>query len=234
MKKKYSLMWFLPFLFFVLGYYCFAFFLKKNAVIVPNLVGNNLQSAVKSLTEKNLNISIIKEIFEDKLPEGIILSQDPSAGNKLKKNKKIFVNFSKKNKSLLAPNFFDKNLKEIDKFSKNIGMNKNSFWLNSFYPIGRCFAQNYLPEESLDDGVFITYISQGESNFFVIPNFKGCKVFTLLEYLDKEKIILEIFYKNLKVEQNECLDFFVVEQKPVPGSIINLDKKLYFQIRVLQ
>ncbi|SHH44268.1 serine/threonine protein kinase [Anaerosphaera aminiphila DSM 21120] len=66
-----------------------------EAVNMPKLVGETLESAQKIASENGLKITNIKNEFDDEVEEGKIISQDPEAGNKVSKNKEITITVSK-------------------------------------------------------------------------------------------------------------------------------------------
>lgn len=224
--------WFLPFLSFILGYYILSYFYPELTVSVPNITGKALQQAVLVTTKNNLSLNVLKELEDPDLPEGIILSQSPAFNQKAKKNQKIFVTISKKPKILNTSSFFDQSSSYISKDLEKLGLIPNFFWIESFYPINKCIAQSPEPGLELKDDNLIIYFSDGQNNFYIVPNLNGCKVKNLYDYLDSEKIYVDFFYKNRKANYKEIENKFVVDQKPMSGSIVDLSKKLFMQIQV--
>ncbi|MBD3272995.1 PASTA domain-containing protein [Candidatus Dependentiae bacterium] len=229
MKK---LFWTLPFLSFILGYYLFLYFFPKSEFIVPNITGKNLQESIRIISNKNLNLHLLKEFEDSDLPEGIILSQSPLAGQKIKKNQNIFITVSKKPKSLNIPNFLNKKQKKINKEVAKLSIKPNYYWVNSFYPTDICIGQYPQPNKSLDDKKLVIYFSSGNLNYFIVPNLEGCNLQKIYDYLDEDKIILEVFYKNRILEDRRNKKYYVTDQKPMAGSIVDLSKKLYVQVQV--
>ncbi len=231
-NKRLNYLWFLPFLSFVLGYYILSYFFPKNEFVVPNITGRFLQDSVRMLTNKNLSLYFLKELEDPDLPEGVILSQTPVAGQMVTKNQNIFVTISKKPKTLNTPYFLGKKQRQINKDVVKLGIKPNFYWVNSFYFVNGCIAQSPQPNKILDEEKIIIYFSSGDSVFYIVPNLYGCKIETIYDYLDKDKIELDIFYKNKKQDSENVKNKYVVDQKPMAGSIVDLNKKLYLQVQV--
>lgn len=230
--KALNYFWFLPFISFIFGYYILSSFFPKDEFVVPNITGRSLQDSIRVLTNKNLSLFFLKELEDPDLPEGIILSQTPVAGQRVKKNQKIFVTVSKKSKTLKIPDFLDKTQCQINKDVAKLGIEPVFYWVDSFYPVNTCIAQSPQPNKSLGSQKLIIYFSGGDSKFYIVPNFYGCKVENIDNTLDADKIKLDVFYKNKKQDSKRFKKFYVVDQKPIAGSIVDLKKKLYLQVQV--
>lgn len=231
--KFFNQIWFIPFLCFISGYYFFSYFYPDQDIIVPNITGMNLQDSIRILTGLNLSLFLLKELENPDLSEGIILNQSPSVGQKVKKNQNIFVTISKKPKILNIPNFFEQKQYQISKYLEDLGIVGEFFWIDSFYPLNSCIAQSFKQNDMLNNGKLLIYLSAGENNFYIVPLLKGCKIKKMYDSLDLDKIKLDIFYKNRKVDNYQDFEnYFIVDQKPMAGSIVDLDKKLYLQVQI--
>ncbi len=230
--KVLNYFWFLPFISFIFGYYILSYFFPKDVFIVPNITGRCLQDSIRVLTDKNLSLYFLKELEDPDLPEGIILSQTPAAGQRVKKNQNIFVTVSKKPKALITPDFLDLKQRQINKDVAKLGIVPTFYWVDSFYPVNSCIAQSPQPNKSLDEEKLIIYFSGGDSKFYIVPNLCGCKVVNIYDNLDADKIKLDVFYQNKKQDVKKFKKAHIVDQKPMAGSIIDLKKKLYLQVQV--
>lgn len=63
--------------------------------VVPDLEGINLSAAREKVDAKGWQIQIEEEVFHDRIPEGIIVSQRPALGDKLSRGGTIYVVISK-------------------------------------------------------------------------------------------------------------------------------------------
>ncbi|KKP24220.1 MAG: Serine/threonine protein kinase [candidate division TM6 bacterium GW2011_GWF2_28_16] len=233
-----QIFWIIPFIIFIFGYFVISIILPKKEVTIPNIIGKNLQESVLILSNNSLNLTLVKEIEKQDLPDGIILSQDPASGNRVKKSQNIFVTVSKKSKVLSTPNFIGLNYKKVRKLVSKLNVEAKYYWLESIYPVNSIIAQNPAPDTNLENKKINLYISKGLNSLYIIPNFKGISLNKLLEVIDQDKINLEILYKNNFDINNQDIsgldkdNIFVIDQRPVAGSIVNLDKKIYLSVQV--
>jgi eukaryotic-like serine/threonine-protein kinase len=231
MKTK-NFLWIFPFLFFVLGYCVLYFLFQKNEVNTPDLIGKNLYLGAKLLAEKGLSLKLLKEQEETDLPEGIILDQIPKAGQKIKSTQNILVTVSKKPAPLLAPEFLGLKQEEVLKKSIKLGIQAKSFWLKSFYPKDVCIAQYPCAGQIVNEKKMTVFLSSGQETLCVVPDFKGHKISQLQDLFKKENVNFEVFHTHSVENNHTCVECKVVDQKPIPGSIVDLSKKLFVQLQV--
>ncbi len=228
----FKILWIFPFSSFILGYYLFHIFLQRHQVFVPNIIGKSLQSSMNILSDKGLSLRLLKELEDPDLPPGTILDQIPKPRQKVKPNRHLLVTVSRKPKPILAPDFLGQDQKSIAKLSAKMGVQTKVFWLKSYYPIKTCIAQFPYAGQEVVNRKFVTYLSAGGQNLYVVPNFKGCKIEHLKESFEKENVELEIFHIQRVVDRHVCKKCIVVDQKPMSGSIIDLGKTLHIQVQV--
>ncbi len=227
-----KIIWIFPFCFFFFGYYSTNIFLQKKDIYVPNIIGKKIQSAMHLLSNDALSIRLLREQEDSDFPEGVILDQVPKPNSKIKSNQHLFVVVSKKPKPILSPNFLGQEQKDIMKLSLKIGIQAESFWVNSLFPINTCLAQYPNEGQKVDDRKVLVYFSLGNPVTYVVPNFNGYKVKYVKESLQRENVDLEIFHTKKVEHKHICDNCIVVDQKPMPGSIVDLDKTLNIQIQV--
>jgi beta-lactam-binding protein with PASTA domain len=227
-----SLSWIFPFCFFIFGYLFLYFFSSKNELIVPNIIGKNVHSSIKLLAEKGLSLRLLREQEDLDLPEGVILDQMPKSGQKIKTNQNILVTVSKKPAPLLAPDFLGQDHEAVVKKSSKIGIQTRICWFKSVYPINTCIAQYPCAGEKIEERKMIAYFSSGAQNLYVVPNFKDYRIEQLKELFKKDDVSVEVFHlKNIE-PGHVCVDCKVLDQKPIAGSIVDLNKKLFIQLQV--
>lgn len=201
MKINFSkFLWIFPFFMFIFGYYLLHVFLQRKDVFVPNVIGKNIQAAMNVLSEKNLSIRLLREQEDPDLPEGIILDQFPKADYKVKPNQHLFLVVSKKPKPILAPDFLGQSQKDIVKLASKLGVQVETFWVNSIYAINSCLAQYPSSDQMVNNRKILAYFSSGSKNLYVVPDLRGYKVDLIKDALKSENINLEVFHTN-PVEQ---------------------------------
>lgn len=62
-----------------------------EAVPMPKLIGKSLDAVKAELSKTDFELIIHDSVFDNKAPKHSILSQEPAAGSKVKKHRKIYV-----------------------------------------------------------------------------------------------------------------------------------------------
>lgn len=70
---------------------------------VPTVTGQQLEAAKKALTDANLAAGNVTEAFDEKVPAGVVLSQDPAAGKEFRNGTTINLVTSKGPKPIPVP-----------------------------------------------------------------------------------------------------------------------------------
>lgn len=224
-----NLLWLVPFFCFFIGYYILRSFLHKKEFTIPNLTGKTLQNGIITLSSCGLNLRLAREKEDTDLPEGTILEQIPSSVEPIRLNQTIFVTISKKPKPELTPDFLGMTYKDILIKSRKLNIQPIITWLQSNCPKESCISQFPWPGQSMQQKDLVIYLSLGGCNMFIVPNLKGQMLSKVEEALNKYNISLDIVGKdNLRLETNRT----IVDQKPMFGSIIDLNKKLHMQLLV--
>jgi eukaryotic-like serine/threonine-protein kinase len=79
--------------------------LRAREVVVPTLTGRTVNEASSVLAEAGLNLKVEESRrFDPKVPTGQILMQEPSAGNRLRRERSVKVWISAGPRSNLVPN----------------------------------------------------------------------------------------------------------------------------------
>ena len=216
--KLSNIKWTVPFFAFILGYLTVKFIFSINKTIkVPTVIGLQFKDAAKILSENNLNIRIIEEKEDDDLPDGTIITQSPY-DSEIKPLQSIYLIISKKAKKKLAPDFRQKNINEINKIARKNGIKTKSYYLPNNQKTALCIAQMPEANEPLEDNRMIIYISNGNNKKIIFPDLRGLELDNALEFLDLYSIKPTILESDFKKEK------IIKEQRPLPGSILDLEK----------
>ena len=162
-KKLKNILWIFPFISFVFGYYFLHTLLQKKEIFTPNVIGQNIQSAMKGMSKCGLNIRLLREQEDSDLPAGIVLEQIPKPNQMVRPNQHVFVTISKRPQTVLAPDFLGQRYKFIVKQVAKLGIHAKVFWLQSTYPKNFCIAQSPQPEQEMRDQKLIIYVSSGSA-----------------------------------------------------------------------
>jgi beta-lactam-binding protein with PASTA domain len=77
---------------------------SEDTVIVPDLVGKDVVTALEQLTDLQLNTKVNGSEYSRQVPKNHIIFQEPAPGSEIKKDRDIRIIISKGPKNLLMPN----------------------------------------------------------------------------------------------------------------------------------
>ena len=77
---------------------------SEDTVIVPDLVGKDVVTALEQLTDLQLNTKVNGSEYSRQFPKNHIIFQEPEPGSEIKKDRDIRIIISKGPKNLLMPN----------------------------------------------------------------------------------------------------------------------------------
>lgn len=226
-KRPINLVFILPFILFVFGYYFAHSFFHNRHIKTPNFIGKNVFKAIKKASKVGLNLRFLREKVDSELEAGLILEQSPKPHQKVKPNQHIFLTISRRPKGIETPKLLATNHKSIIDECRKLGIPVKLFWVKSNYPKNFCIAQYPNHGQKLSKKRLIAYISHGRNDLVVFPDLTNKRTKDVKEFLKKEGIELECIPKY---DDNERT--VVIDQKPVAGSIVDKSRKLYVQVQV--
>lgn len=241
MKKhlKYlsSILWIAPFISFIFGYQILSYFYSPKSLKVPQLLGLSLQNAIDSLSSLNLNTRILNQKIDPDLPSGIILSQTPQANETVKAYQSIYLVVTKQPPKKQSPKLQDLNLNQIQKIAKEKNIYLKTYILSNNSPKNTCIAQSPAYGELLNNKKsMVAYISKGTEQFRIFPLLKDKSFIEVKKFLDSYNINYKFFYKNsckLKDKTKVCTKCKVLDQRPLAGSLVNIEKPINVQLTLL-
>ncbi len=87
------------------AYLTLTFIIKsEDTVIVPDLVGKDVVTALGQLTDLQLNTKVNGSEYSRKFPKNHVIYQEPNPGSEIKKDRDIRIIISKGPKNILMPN----------------------------------------------------------------------------------------------------------------------------------
>ena len=89
---------------------------------VPPVVGMTLAEARARITEVNLKVGKVSEAFNEKVPEGQVVSAKPGPGASLKKGTAVAMTVSKGRKPIEVPDLTGKDAKDAARALKELGL----------------------------------------------------------------------------------------------------------------
>ena len=77
---------------------------SEDTVIVPDLVGKDVVSALEMLTDLQLNTKVYGSEYNQEFPKNHVTFQEPEAGAEIKKDRDVRIIISKGAKTIRMPN----------------------------------------------------------------------------------------------------------------------------------
>ena len=232
----------LPFIGFALGYIGAGFFVQNAQLPTPNVIGKPLHEGVQALSNVRLGTRLLLQREEATLAEGTILEQLPRPGQQIRPNQNVFVTISTKRPQAQAPDWWGKRIKDVVDTVERSGLRCNVVALPSSYPKGMCVAQAPTAGQPIVEKSMTMYASQGRAQLAVMPDFRGLSVAAFEQALAGKDVRAEFFHEipmgtdvpaeGQVPQEHTCQNCIIVDQQPVPGAIVDLDRTLDVQVNL--
>lgn len=231
MKKIFF--YFLPFFFFILGYYGLSWLASVTKITMPSVVGLALTDAMLQFSEAQLNVRILALKEELESVPGTIIQQIPMAGSLVKPNQRVFVVIAKQPAKPRAPQLVGLSFDEAKARAKKEGIQLKHHEISSaIYPNNVVIAQAPHAEAVLEQKVMHIYVCGGEEPIMLFPDFTGQVVTMVQDFCTKQGIGLEITYATSWDERYGYDQCMVKQQRPLAGSLVDMKKPLSAQISI--
>ena len=195
-------------------------FWSTNDVVVPSVVGKNVEIARTMLMEKNLRVTV-NESFHDKMPPGQVISQNPEAGTTVKEQRAITLVVSKGGESTAVPDLRGLNRRDAELQIKNAGLllGRIDEQYSATDKPDTVINQNPRSPAQVAKGTMIDIsISKGqEPKKIVLPDFRGSPIATIASQLESLKL------KQGKITEMPSDKYpagVISEQSPAPSTEI--------------
>lgn len=221
--------WAVPFVLFMAGYALAYFYMQKQSVVVPSIMGLTIQEAAGVLARHNMAMRLREEKEDEQFPEGTILQQVPAAYQRVRPQQQIFVTVAKAPQKILAPDFLHKDSIAVERTAAHVKITTKQIQLKSRYPKNLCFAQSVTPGQPLERLKMIAYISAGDDELVIMPNVVGLPFDQVQDFFKRSGVQVQV----VGLDQIQIRDkAVVVEQNPMAGTIIDLTKLKHVHVQV--
>jgi serine/threonine-protein kinase len=194
----------------------------KEKVKVPDLVGKSITEAERIIFDNGLTIGKLSEQFNEKIPQGIIISQIPNPGAEVKEGRAIHLSVSKGKEMVRVPYVIGQNLRSARLTLRNAGLEVGEIT----YDFNEIYGRDTVAKQSVSSGRNVPYgttvdltVSKGSENQVLVPKIVG-------KTLDEAKIILEesgLVLGTVSSQFHETyLSNTVIEQFPAAGSLVKI------------
>ena len=188
-------------------------------VLVPEVVGKEVIKALEIANQAGLLLKIKGKEYSPKIPRGIVISQVPRPGVKVRKGRAIEVVVSKGLKVIEAPKLEGKTLREAEIVLSQEGIEKTISYTYGSWEKERVISQTPPPGFPLnrEEGVEILVSLGRRKREFLLPSFVGKKLEQVKEIFETSPLRLGKI-KEIPTRGGE--EGRVVAQEPPPGSRI--------------
>lgn len=214
----------------VAAYLVFGKFWSVSDVVVPNVVGRNIDTARNTLTEKNLRVSV-SEVFHEKIPVGQVISQNPEAGSTVKEQRTITLIVSRGGEVTVVPDLRGLSRRDAELQIKNAGLllGRVDEQYTTTVPVESVIGQNPRPPAQVTKGTPIDIaISKGpEPKKLALPDFRGTPIATVASQLESLKL------KQGKITESTSDKYpagVISDQNPPPATEVTEGSAIDFTV----
>lgn len=209
-----------------------SFIYQSKSIQAPALIGKSIQEALRIAAKQGLSLRLVHEQDDSELPVGTVLSQNPLPNTHIKAHQSIHCIISKKTESL-APQLIGKNLDAIRKNLEERGISYKIYYLSSTSPYDICLAQDPSPGVPMSSKRMILYVSQGNTQQFLFPDFRQKSVDEVQACLAAAPVVLQVSHVVEQPEDHSCSQCIVSDQRPRPGTVVQLDKQKPIHVQLI-
>lgn len=224
-----SLLWLVPFICFVVGYIIASLIFTPNAVTIPHIVGLPLAQGAKLLSDQQLSLRVVGEKEDSTLPPETIISQEPHATLRVKPHHAVLIVIAKTPAKQKTPSMLGQTLESADGQLKKDAITYKHFIIESTAPTGTIVAQDPAPGSELPEVIHL-YSAQNTHNWYVLPNVTQHQLPDVIEFFERQHIPINTVYPEGSASSTR--QYHVVEQRPLPGSLIKLSNPPTVQLLV--
>jgi beta-lactam-binding protein with PASTA domain len=227
-----SILWLMPFSFFLAGYLILSCITHTPTLETPQCIGRPLQQALSLLSACNLTTKIREEKEDDDIPAGTIIDQRPTYKQKIKPHQTVYLVVSKTSKKAAAPLLLGKNVTDIASELKNNGLSHKNYPVPSAHPHDICIAQLPIAGEPLYEKKVITYTSAPTKQPIIFPDLTRHPAAECIAFLEKHGLNPTISHTQEPAKHHVCSYCTIIDQKPLAGSIVPFDSTLLVQLLI--
>ena len=195
-------------------------FIGGKEVMVPDVVGKPAETARSLLTNENLRVQIT-EAFNDQVPAGYVISQQPQAGQIVKERRAIQIVLSRGLDVTAIPDLKGLQRREAEARIRSTGLKVGiiSEEYSATVPVDAIISQNPRPPGQVAKGILIDIVvSKGKSpQQITVPNFIGESMQSVLARIEA------LHLKVGRIRETSTTRFapgMISAQAPPPGSSV--------------
>jgi eukaryotic-like serine/threonine-protein kinase len=189
--------------------------ISSPSIVVPDIKGKTLSQAQQALDAVGLKLQVTKEVTNDKIAPGRVISQDPTAGAKMKKGGTVTVVMSKGLETVAAPDLTGKTEAEASALLKKAGLllGKIDTGFSDTIAEGQVMAQSPKAGARVEKGGAIDITISGGAQQLKVPDVTNNTVDAATSILENSGFKVSRFD-----DYNETIaKDHVIKQSPIAG-----------------
>lgn len=150
-----------------------------NTITIPSFVGQNSTDAENSAKRMNLTTAVIGHTTSDRYPKGVIISQLPESGTKVRQGRQVSFVVSDGIISRLMPDLRYQSMREVnlDLIRTKLQLGKVSYVKSDVVPENHVITQDPQALANVLEGDKVDLVvSKGGAASVVVPNFARMKI----------------------------------------------------------
>jgi len=200
------------------AFLAFGKFWSLNEVIVPDVVGKQIDTARDSIMNSNLRVSET-DTFSDKVPANTVISQSPDAGTTVKEQRTINLVVSKGVEITVVPDLRGLKRRDAELQITNSGLKLGRVDEQSApdSPVDTVIDQNPRPPAQVNKGTTIDLVvSKGAGpQQIILPDFRGSPLATVTTQITSLKLLVG---QISEVASDKYPPGTVIDHNPAPGA----------------
>ncbi len=151
----------------------------SDAVTVPSFVGQTLGDATSAAEQIHLTGAVIDHATSDRYPTGVVMTQRPEAGTKVRAGRQISFVVSNGIIARLMPDLRYQSMREVnlDLTRTHLQIGKITSSKSDIVPDGHVIEQDPAPLSNVSEGDKVDLVlSKGGAKILKVPNFVGLGV----------------------------------------------------------
>jgi len=215
-----SIIWFIPFCAFFLGYYSLYYWYPISSITTPSVIGLSLTDACILLSRIQLAPRILEEKVNADMPAGTVLHQIPQPGTSVKPHQTIGLVLTQAPPNQEAPDYRMMTQKAIERDAQEKGIKYKNYYVSSSYPQELCIGQWPGAGMPLPDHRIMFYYTRPTTDPVIVPDMRGVPL------AEARQICLR--YGLPEPTMHTSHDYVaapvdtIIDQRPLAGSIMPL------------
>lgn len=199
---------------------------SQETVKMPYLIGKKIGEAERVLSNLDLNLARVNELYSEQFESGTIINQSPRGGQTIKKGRDVYLTVSKGVAQVEVPYLIGQNIRNARFLLKNQGLEIGiiTYINDERYGVDTVISQTPFPNAKVSYGKTVDLVvSRGSIYQVKVPFLEGLNLENALNLLKES----ELEVGNITYSENQTyLPNTVLRQGISAGELVNKGSKI--------